>query len=364
MFINTNSKNQIFLIKLFMFYQREASLVKAQSAGNRCGWFCYEFVPCWLITSLSSILYLPKETNELENIMSSKERREKSQVNNKAKMGSSETIRKLSVQEKDWLAGVLDGDGNFDIRLMDNKRRALKQIRITQHPRDARVLYRVKELLGGSVKVKGGKYLLWSISKKASMINCLNQINGRMRLKIPGFKEACALMNIAYIKADTTIPENSAYLAGLVDTDGSIVLNFKANRIDLSLEFQQNSYSETLDLTKVIPGTQPNVLKLIKRNQNKEKIFYSIRFSYQTVEGMSYVYNYFKLNRLYNDFKFYRAMQIKRFIELRALNNSPRDSPEYKIYWEFLRSFHTHLNEGKPLPSYIESPVFLNKKGE
>lgn len=73
--------------------------------------------------------------------------------------GSSETIRKLSEQDKDWLAGILDGDGNFDIRLIAGKK-TLRAIRITQHPRDARVLYRVKELLGGSIRVKGKKYLL------------------------------------------------------------------------------------------------------------------------------------------------------------------------------------------------------------
>jgi hypothetical protein len=55
------------------------------------------------------------------------------------------------------------------------------------------------------------------------MHNCLNLINGHIRLKVPGFKEACLLYGINYIEANYIIEENSAYLAGLVDTDGSVV---------------------------------------------------------------------------------------------------------------------------------------------
>jgi hypothetical protein len=62
------------------------------------------------------------------------------------------------------LAGVIDGDGNFDIQNLKNAKgqikRTLKQIRITGHPRDARVLYRVKDLLGGTIRNKNKKYLI------------------------------------------------------------------------------------------------------------------------------------------------------------------------------------------------------------
>lgn len=186
------------------------------------------------------------------------------------------------------------------------------------------------------------------------MVHCLNQVNGRIRLKVPSFEEACVLSGVVFIQAGYTIPKNSTYLAGLVDTDGSFVLNFRGNRIDLNIEFQQNKYTESLDLSQVIPGSAPKVYKLIKRNQTKDKVFYSIRFSYQNVEDMLNLYNYFKLNRLYNDFKFYRAMQIKRFLELRSLHNCPQDSPEYRVYYNFVYTYCTHLNQGKPLPNYFK----------
>lgn len=308
MFIKTNSKNQI----LFIY--------KFQSAGNRF-------------------------------------------------MGSSETIRKLSLDEIDWLAGVFDGDGNFDIQNIKSKaaadstgfKKTLKQIRITQHPRDARILYQVKNLLGGSIKIKGKKYLLWSIATKSLMANCLNILNGRIRLKVPHFKEACFLYNIPFIEANYIIQENSAYLAGLVDTNGSVVWNYTGNRIDLFLEFQQNEFSHKLNLSLVIPGTVVKVYEFEKRNQTRDKIFYSKRFAYQSLDNLLPLYNYFKLHRLFNDFKFYRVMQIKRFLELQTFYNYPVDSPEFQLYYNFAKSWFSHLNLNKPLPLYFKKPPLIKK---
>jgi hypothetical protein len=174
-----------------------------------------------------------------------------------------------------------------------------------------------------------------------------------MRLKVPGFKESCELYNILYKEANPKIERNSAYLAGLTDTDGSIVFNFQAHSIVLTLEFQENIYSSALDFSEVIPGAIPDRIPLNKRNQTRDKIYYSIHFVYQRPKDMIHLYEYFKVNRLYSDFKFYRAMQIKRFLELRFLRNSPKNSPEFKLYENFLIDFVTHLNENKPLPKYL-----------
>lgn len=273
--------------------------------------------------------------------------------------GSSETIRKLSDKQRDWLAGVFDGDGNFDIQNVLSKR-VLKQIRITQHPRDGRILTQVKTLLGGRIRLKGKKYLLWTISTKELMCNCLNILNGSIRIKVKGFKEACELYNINYIRASYDILPNSAYLAGLIDTDGTVVMNFHSNRIEVHLEFQKNEYSTALNFNNVIPDVDPLTYTLIKRNQNRLKEFTSIRFSFNRVKDMLPLYKYFAQNRLYSDFKYYRVMQIKRFLELRSFKFFPLHSVEYKIYFKFLKHFYTHLNEHKPLPLYLKFPTSDN----
>jgi len=67
--------------------------------------------------------------------------------------GFSETIRQLSNLNNDeqslffkWLAGVIDGDGNFDIRKLESKL-VLTQIRIKLHNRDIRILTRIQNTL-------------------------------------------------------------------------------------------------------------------------------------------------------------------------------------------------------------------------
>ncbi len=328
MFIKTNSNNQLYSL----------------------GCFCsYQIVPY----STSSDL----DTKELSDKLNNLESNTFQSAGNLT--GSSETIRKLSDKEIEWLAGVLDGDGNFDIQNLKSSsgkiKRTLKQIRITQHPRDADILARVKYLLGGSIKPKGNRYILWTISTKKLMLNCISLINGHMRLKIPGFKESCELLGVTYKEADYIIKEDSAYLAGLTDTDGSVVFNHPGNKIVLTLEFQQNEFSEKLDLSQVVQGAKPSVFEFDKRNQTKDKVFFSKRIIYDNVAHMPHIYQYFLKNRLYSNFKFFRVTKIKEFLDLRHFNKHPENSPEFKLYHAFITNYFKHLNESKPLPAYISS---------
>lgn len=267
-------------------------------------------------------------------------------------IGSSETTRALS--DLEWLAGVIDGDGNFDVRVINNKR-VLKSIRITQAARDGRILYRVKDLLKtGTIRSIGQNLLIYSLSNRVGMSKFVNMINGNIRIKLPGFLDACQYLNVTYKPATKIIPKDSGYLAGLIDTDGSIVFNYPGNRIELHLEFKQNEHTLALDLSQVIEGESPTVFRYIKKNQTKDKIFYSVRFSYAKVSSMLPLYNYLKKYRCYSDYKFFRGMQIKKFLELRQFKNYAEDSEEKKIYNKFLKAFYTHMNEHKPLPKYIK----------
>jgi len=66
--------------------------------------------------------------------------------------GFSETVRQLPEIEDskfwNWFAGIIDGDGNFDIRVNPtSNKRVLKQIRIKLHNRDLRILRRIQDYL-------------------------------------------------------------------------------------------------------------------------------------------------------------------------------------------------------------------------
>lgn len=235
---------------------------------------------------------------------------------------------------------MLDGDGNFDIRktAFSNKK-ILKQIRIKLHNRDVRILKRVQNYLhiGKIMADKNKPYSIYTVSTKESMDYILNNVNGFIRLKAHSFKEACLLANIEYIEANYNIPLYDPYFSGLVDTDGTIVFNYAANRIECNLEFKYNEYSSKLNLDSVIANSKPYVIKRSKSSiVHGSKSFISIAFKFQNVNNMLFIYDYFMQNRLYCDMKFYRVTKIKPFIQIRKYKMSCKHTVEHKIYSDFV----------------------------
>lgn len=247
---------------------------------------------------------------------------------------------------RSWFAGVIDGDGNFDVRKDTSKNLVLKAIRIKLHVRDARILTRIQNHLhfGKIHKDQNKPYCLYIVSTKKEMELIVNLINGLIRVKVSSFKKACCCLNIPFQEPEYVRMPYDPYFSGLIDTEGSIVFNFSGNRIECNLELKYNQYSKKLNFNKVIPHYLPSVSLRHKKKQTPEKVFQSIAWKYQTVSGMIYLYDYFMTNRLYSDIKFYRISKIKRFLEIRHYRNEPKDSLEFKIYSDFLIDFIKHLN--------------------
>ena len=258
--------------------------------------------------------------------------------------GFSETVRQLPEIEDskfwNWFAGIIDGDGNFDIRVIPSSNdRVLKQIRIKLHNRDIRILKRIQDYLHiGRIRADKNKpYSIYIVSTKETMMYTLKNINGLIRIKVPGFKEACKLYNINYIEPNYKIGLYDPYFAGLVDTDGSIVYNYAGNRIECNLEFQYNEYTSKLNFDSTILNCKPFIIKRFKSSsRGASKDYTSIAFKFQNVNSMLFIYDYFMKNRLYCDMKFYRVTKIKPFIEIRKYKSSPRNSVEHKIYSDFI----------------------------
>ena len=258
--------------------------------------------------------------------------------------GFSETGCQLPVIENfkfwNWFAGIIDGDGNFDIRTEPiSKKKSLKQIRIKLHNRDIRILTRIQDYLHmGRIRTDKNKpYSIYLVSTRENMMHIVNNLNGLIRLKVPGFKEACNLFNIDYIEANYNIGLYDPYFAGLVDTDGSIVFNYAGNRIECNLEFQFNEYTSKLNFNNTILNCKPTIL-IRKKSSSKggSKDLTSIAFKFQNVNTMLFLYDYFMHNRLYSDMKFYRVSKIKPFIEIRKYKTSTRHSVQHKIYSDFV----------------------------
>lgn len=278
------------------------------------------------------------------------------------KLGVSETKRQLckieilnnkkiesinNIKFWEWLAGIIDGKGNFDLRKNDNTNLLeLKTIRIKLHNRDLRILTRIQNKLhmGRINTINNKPYSLWIISTKEEMSYIINNLNGLIRLKYDNFIKSCNYLNIPIIIPDYNIKPYSPYLSGLIDTDGSIIFNYSKNRIDCSLLFKYNKYSNKLNLDNVIPNYSPY------RKINKN----SILFRYQNVNGMILIYNYCMKNRLFCDFKFYRITKIPYFIQIRKFKYS-KNIKEYLLYKSFLLNFIKYEN-----PLWFKVP-FISK---
>ena len=265
----------------------------------------------------------------------------------------SETIRRLSNINKEndsnfynWFAGIIDGDGNFDIRKDSTNRPVLKSIRIKLHNRDVRILTRIQNYLHiGRIRADKNKpHSMYIVSTQKDMKFLISRLNGLIRIKRPGFEKACTFFNIDFKEPDYNIGPFDPYFAGLIDTDGSIVFNFTGNRIECNLEFKYNDYTKKLNLDNTIPHYKPCIFIRKHKNKKIKKEYESITFRYQTVKGMMYLYEFFIKNRLYSDFKFYRVTKIKEFIFIRNYSKEPKGSIEFKIYSDFLLDWIQYRN--------------------
>ena len=226
---------------------------------------------------------------------------------------------------KAWLAGVIDGDGNFDLRYI-NGRLVLKQIRVKMDARDISVLNHIQKTLqlGRVIHVKNTTYYMYVASTQYEMSIIINLINGMMRLKVTSFMNACAFLNIPFIEPNYTLLPYDPYFVrvaldksrptrtilrartwkeiffpwkeiffprkgkkiykvkkflrptGLIDSDGSFVLNYNCNRIECSIELKETEDTIKLCLDHLFPGQKPYFLKREKASHmGGPKIYHS-----------------------------------------------------------------------------------------
>ena len=263
--------------------------------------------------------------------------------------GFPETIRQLSNNKNNdnlkffqWLAGVFDGNGYFDIKNSDVL--DLKSIKIKIHNRDVRVLVRIRDYLRiGRIRSNKNKfYSIFIVSTKKEMKLLIYHLNGFIRIKVPEFKKSCEIFDIRFIEPDYTIKKYNPYFAGLIDAKGNIVYNYSGNRIECNLEMKDNEFTKKLVLSNVIPHCKPYIIRRTHKIFNK--IYYSVAFKFQNIDHMIHIYDFFMKNRLYSDFKFYRISKIKFFILLRNYKNYTKNSLEYIKYKEFILKWLQYKN--------------------
>lgn len=169
-------------------------------------------------------------------------------------VGTSETVRMFSncscsklkhdignddtdLKVRQWIAGVIDGDGNFHI-----SKKGYVELSVVMETRDIACLYKLKQRYGGSVKatshakairfrlhhsLAAAGYACTRRSKRGAGIQqVISDVNGLIQnpVRLAQLTKVCNIYKID-INSTVKLNYNSAYLSGLIDSDGSVYYN-------------------------------------------------------------------------------------------------------------------------------------------
>lgn len=146
---------------------------------------------------------------------------------NSSLVGTSETLRSVPLNISDdifdqWLAGFIDGRGNFYVKKSGNV-----GFELVVDKYDELVLLKIQNKLGGSIKsrVRSSSYRL-ALRNDNTIIHLINRINGNIRSsqRIPQFKQICNHFNITYIEP-IILNNTNAWYSGYFDALGTINCN-------------------------------------------------------------------------------------------------------------------------------------------
>ena len=224
-------------------------------------------------------------------------------------MCSSLRIKESNKKFNEWMAGLIDGNGCFQL-----SKKGYASLDITLEVRDKNCLFKIKDKYGGSIKLKKGcNWLRYRLHHKEGIINLINAVNGNIRNpnRIIQMAKICDKYNIILIYPKL-LDFYNGWLSGFIDSDGSIYLNEVSGQI-----FITASQKNKLLLDPLVDLYGGSIYTLSKVNAFKWVI-------YRKSEVLDLV-EYFKIYPL----------RSKKMVRVRLIN---------KIYDIFSNSGHK-LNE-------------------
>ena len=179
------------------------------------------------------------------------------------RVGISEAIRSFSTNKKidkrfsQWLAGLIDGDGCFQL-----SKKGYASLEIVMETRDKHCLYQIKQKFGGSIKIKSDvNWLRYRLHHKEGLTLLINTVNGFLRNpnRILQLGKICEKYNIDILPSED-LSYDSGWLSGFFDADGSIYINLQSDQVLITAS-QKNRYILD-DLVKLYGGTIYPLVKL------------------------------------------------------------------------------------------------------
>lgn len=207
----------------------------------------------------------------------------------------------------EWLAGIIDGDGYFNL-----SKKGTARLIITMDIRDKKLLYDIKHKFGGSIyTIANANALRYQLSHKKGLISLINAVNGNIRnpKRMLQMNKLCHKYNIKLI-FPKPLTFNNGWLSGILDSDGSIHMNVTSGQIFLSITQKDKYILEPL--IKIYSGRIRTISPKI------EAFRYDI---YRKNELFNLIDNYFNKYPLRSE-KLNRLNLIKQFYLLRPYRES------------------------------------------
>lgn len=228
----------------------------------------------------------------------------------------------------EYLAGLIDGDGYLGI---SNK--GFASLEITMDIHDEYALNKVKQKLGGSVKLRSGaRAFRYRLHHKEGIINLLHRINGYIRnsKRIPQLQKMCSLYEIPY-KDPVKITRENSWFAGFFDADGTIDYSVKKGWPQLTISVSNKKEIDLMPFQEVFGG----FIRLDKASNTYKWDIYS-------TEAINDFYEYLQKHPL-NSHKKQRIFLVKRFFELRGYRAYKEESNSllFKAWIQFEKDWNT-----------------------
>ncbi len=140
---------------------------------------------------------------------------------------------------KQWLAGLIDGNGCF---LLSKKGYA--SLEITMSQQDAHALQQIKQKYGGSVKQRSGVAAVrYRLHHKDGLLQLQNDVNGQIRhsTRYHQFSRLCVVYGINPVSAISLTSKQDSWVSGFFDADGTVTLNKLTHQISISIS-QKDRY--------------------------------------------------------------------------------------------------------------------------
>jgi hypothetical protein len=238
-------------------------------------------------------------------------------------------LKDLKVRQ--WIAGVIDGDGNFYI----SKKRYV-ELSVVMESRDIACLFKLKQRYGGSVKsTSHAKAVRFRLHHMAGIQQVIKDINGLIQnpVRYNQFSKICELYNIE-IMSSTPLIYNSSYLSGLFDTDGSIYYSRQSIQVFITISQKGR---ELLDKLVPIYG---GVVKSSNKNETAFKWIVS-----KKSDVLNLIDNYFHWNNCVSA-KNKKFGMVKQFYFLSSIGavNATEDSVLEKSFNQFVERWEATNN--------------------